>query len=174
MTTDTPTPVSEERLAEIRGKSCRACARVLPLSSFRVEAKGILGRQARCKECHAARDRELYAANLERNRQRNRAWEDLNREKLREKYRAYAKANPDKIRAKHASRGPEPARLRVRSAVQRAIGRGELNRPETCEHCGKRGFNYGHHPDYSRPLDVVWLCAPCHRMEHLRLEGVRP
>jgi hypothetical protein len=64
----------------------------------------------------------------------------------------------------------------VPSAVQRALRSGLLVRPETCERCGrvpKRMRNgttgiVGHHHDYSRPLDVVWLCRTCHALHHVR------
>src|SRR5688572_6263292 len=36
--------------------------------------------------------------------------------------------------------------------------------PEPCK-CGAMG-QHRHHPDYSKPLEIVWLCAPCHRREH--------
>ena len=28
-----------------------------------------------------------------------------------------------------------------------------------------------HHPDYFKPLEVIWLCRTCHRAEHARAEG---
>lgn len=31
-----------------------------------------------------------------------------------------------------------------------------------------------HHPDYSKPLEVVWMCRPCHLAEHKRLEALAP
>lgn len=34
-----------------------------------------------------------------------------------------------------------------------------------CLVCGAEKVE-GHHPDYSRPLDVVWLCNPHHRGAH--------
>lgn len=34
--------------------------------------------------------------------------------------------------------------------------------PETCEGCGLKKPVERHHPDYSKPLLVVWLCKPCH------------
>ena len=55
--------------------------------------------------------------------------------------------------------------------VRDAVRRGDLVRPKICEKCGLPGSVskdgrmtiQGHHKDYSRPLDVEWLCAKCHR-----------
>jgi hypothetical protein len=38
-----------------------------------------------------------------------------------------------------------------------------LKRP--CERCGAPKTEM-HHPDYSKPLEVVFLCHPCHLREH--------
>lgn len=37
-----------------------------------------------------------------------------------------------------------------------------------CEKCGATGKLHRHHPDYSKPLDVVVLCRACHQAEHPR------
>ena len=37
--------------------------------------------------------------------------------------------------------------------------------PAPCAVCGGQG-EHRHHNDYSKPEDVVWLCAPCHRRHH--------
>ena len=65
------------------------------------------------------------------------------------------------------------------SMVSKAVERGELIRPDRCERCGSppgddRGI-HGHHEDYSKPLDVVWLCRKCHCMRHAELSraGIR-
>lgn len=43
-----------------------------------------------------------------------------------------------------------------------AIRQGILVRPDTCSSCNCECVPHAHHPDYSKPLDVVWLCASCH------------
>lgn len=50
--------------------------------------------------------------------------------------------------------------------VQQALRRGELVKPSACSWCGVEGNVQAHHPDYDRPLMVVWICAPCHRAHH--------
>lgn len=72
------------------------------------------------------------------------------REKGRELRRAYRKRYPEKRRA-HA-------------AVYEAVRSGRLVRLN-CEQCGKTN-SQAHHDDYSKPLDVRWLCAECHETEH--------
>jgi hypothetical protein len=36
--------------------------------------------------------------------------------------------------------------------------------PLPCLICGEKAE--AHHPDYDRPLDVVWLCPPHHKQAH--------
>lgn len=64
---------------------------------------------------------------------------------------------------------------RTHTAVKRAIAAGLLER-RPCEAinyrervCG-RTPTHGHHEDYARPLDVVWLCGYHHKSRHAELK----
>ena len=39
--------------------------------------------------------------------------------------------------------------------------------PEPCAMCGAPG-EHRHHPDYSKPFEIVWLCESCHHSIHPR------
>lgn len=60
----------------------------------------------------------------------------------------------------------------AQAEVVKALRRGELVRPDRCSDCGKPGKPgpgtsiEGHHPDYSKPLEVEWLCRRCHKSRH--------
>lgn len=58
----------------------------------------------------------------------------------------------------------DEARKKAHSMATTAIRAGYL-KPKPCEHCGVTKVD-AHHPDYSRPLDVVWLCRSCHMKLH--------
>lgn len=47
-----------------------------------------------------------------------------------------------------------------------ALRNGEIIR-QPCSVCGKKYRVHGHHPDYSKPLDVIWLCRKHHKQIHL-------
>jgi len=50
---------------------------------------------------------------------------------------------------------------------QKAVKEGRLIRPDKCSNCGVSCKPIGHHPDYDKPLEVVWLCVKCHRILHI-------
>ena len=51
----------------------------------------------------------------------------------------------------------------ARGAVHRAIKNGTLIKPAWCMTCGKEAdIIEAHHADYSKPLDVIFLCKKCH------------
>lgn len=55
----------------------------------------------------------------------------------------------------------------VITAVARAVKRGDLVKPKECSWCGATDQPIeGHHPDYDRPLMVVWICRRCHKAHH--------
>lgn len=61
-----------------------------------------------------------------------------------------------------------PSKYQAHLAVQRALKTGELVK-SPCEHCGKSdGRLDAHHPDYSKPLAVIFLCRSCHTRLHKR------
>jgi hypothetical protein len=80
------------------------------------------------------------------------------RAKLNEANRRWRKLNQEKVRA--------------HSAVARAIRSGDLVRPETCQIEGCPRKPQAHHADYSRPLDVTWLCARHHSDTHTAERGL--
>jgi hypothetical protein len=85
---------------------------------------------------------------FEKNRKKHYEWSKDNREKLNEYQRNWYQQNKVKRRA-HV-------------ILHRAINSGKVMRPEKCSQCNKKCKVDGHHEDYSKPLDVVWICRACH------------
>jgi hypothetical protein len=90
-----------------------------------------------------------------------------NLERLREEMRVAAR-NAGKARypAKKKWRENNPRAVRAHGLVNKALMRGKLKRPDKCQRCGKKCKPHAHHEDYEKPLEVIWLCAPCHKIHH--------
>jgi len=70
--------------------------------------------------------------------------------------REWRKANP---------LSPEARRKdNCRSYAGVYLRRGKIKR-EPCKVCGSHKSQM-HHPDYDKPLEVEWMCRPCHLLEH--------
>ena len=57
----------------------------------------------------------------------------------------------------------------VREQLGVALRHGEVLKPTQCSVCHETTRVVGHHDDYNRPLDVRWLCFPCHSVHHSRI-----
>lgn len=73
----------------------------------------------------------------------------------------------------HFYRGGTVADDHAQNALEHAIERGGVVRPEHCQQCGNsyefsdgRTAIQGHHTDYNKPLEVMWLCQKCHHEWH--------
>ena len=56
---------------------------------------------------------------------------------------------------------------RAHSMVCTAVARGALVRSDVCAMCGESSSTiFGHHEDYDKPLEVIWVCPPCHSRIH--------
>lgn len=113
-----------------------------------------------CGECQACTRREYKRRQREADPERALALK-------RAASRRYRKLNAEKIRLQRAAyRRANPGKMRARWAVDRAVARGELIRPDTCPECGGEERIQAHHADYSKQLEVEWLCYWCHRDRH--------
>lgn len=139
-------------------KTCKGCGEDKPLTEFHKNTY-------RCKLCERARYAAYRLANLERLRayDRDRSAEPERMSMTASLSLAYKMNHPDRAAAT--------------SAVARALRSGELVKWPVCAvpDCECTSVQ-AHHPDYSRPLDVIWLCAPHHKHLHVmakRLEEER-
>jgi hypothetical protein len=94
-------------------------------------------------------DREYYTLNKESILKYKKEWARRNKEKIKE----YGKERYKKNREVHS------ARVLARRKV--AISPGEL-----CEVCQIRKAEQRHHKDYTKPLQVSFLCKECHNKIH--------
>lgn len=70
-----------------------------------------------------------------------------------------------KNRPKHSDLKPE-ARMKAnaRAYANEYLRRGKIVKTD-CIDCGDNNSQM-HHPNYSKPLEIQWLCRPCHMQRH--------
>jgi len=60
----------------------------------------------------------------------------------------------------------------ARHKIEYAVRAGLLEKPHNCSYCGCEKRLHAHHPDYRKPLDVIWLCSECHMKWHKLLRAI--
>ncbi len=151
-------------------KTCTLCKSPKPLTEYGLQKSrnGKRYPRALCKQCCVDRAREWALANPDKRRAIWRRHAEQNRETYAANNRAYYRRHRDRRMATmQAYWAANPEKLAARHAVAYAIQTGALLR-KPCEECGSIKTVHAHHADYSKPLDVKWLCSKCHGKEHRR------
>lgn len=121
---------------------CRKCGK---------EGEFYAGVASRCKECHKAAIKVSRTARLEEVR-------DYDKQRARLPNRV-----EQNLRISTEWRRKNEQGYKAQTAVGNALRDGRLKR-QPCWVCGEKAV--AHHPDYSAPLDVVWLCQAHHKQTH--------
>jgi len=143
-------------------KRCKTCTMDKPVAAFAAHRTTRDRLRSDCRACVAVRSARHYQANrakvLERCRQRDKT--------------AAGKA----AMIRHATKWQNKNRPKIRAQdkLKYHVRVGHIKR-QPCERCGNPK-THGHHEDYDKPLEVVWLCARCHKARHAELKaaGVTP
>lgn len=133
-------------------KQCFKCHETKSLDEFYKHPQTTDGRLGKCKTCTKKDVQENYIDKIHQYRKyeydRNQKIERRKQRQITQK-RHRAK-NPDKYHA--------------RMALGNAVKSGKILK-NNCEQCGSTESE-AHHHDYSKPLEVTWLCFKCHRQVH--------
>ena len=149
-------------------KFCHTCGNYKLLTEFYPHKRD--GYQSMCKECkrEASRIYNLTPKRKEYNKQFS--------ERLKESgyFREYYQRPEVKKRQAERQRqyAPDPtlrSRYIARWYAKRMTNNGTIKQLP-CAFCGNEE-SQRHHPDYSQPLLIVWLCATCHRELHIKSKG---
>lgn len=142
-------------------KDCYGCGKRKDESMFYANGASADGLTYRCRVCLS----DYQKARRERlNASRPDGWKKKTQDMAAYR-KAWNEAHPGymtKAKAEWLKKNKD--RQRVKDAFRYALRTGKLVKMP-CQVCGEVEVE-GHHPDYARPLDVVWLCREHHMEIH--------
>lgn len=134
-------------------KVCFKCGETKPLYQFYKHPAMGDGHLNKCKECAKKDVAENY-------RVKRKQYAEYEHERFKTPERKVMVAQYQRKRRKQ-----NPKKYIANSAVSNAVRDGRITKPDKCSECSAPKPQ-AHHPDYSKPLEVVWLCRSCHLKHH--------
>ena len=148
-------------------KVCFKCGRLLPLSEFYKHPETADKHLNKCKDCTRKDTRENRSKNIVYYKQYDRK-RDIKPERKKER-EEYKKSERGREATKECNKTyyyKYPDRVRAKYLVRKALRNGDIKK-QCCEICGCEDVQ-AHHSDYTKPLDVIWLCQKHHAWIHNR------
>jgi hypothetical protein len=111
--------------------------------------------------------RKWYEENKEEQKEKCKEYYLINKEKCKEMNKKWNKNNPDKVRKLGIKRQKNyikkyPQKVKAHQMAHRI----PIPKNQLCEICNKNKAKNRHHPDYSKPLEIVFVCVKCHNALH--------
>lgn len=135
-------------------KQCFKCGRTLEIEEFYPHKRSKDGHLNKCIECTKQDVLEYRKKNYKK---------VLEYEKKRSKTQK-RKDNRQKYQTLYRNKHPD--RVGIYLKVKRAIASGEIIKPKVCCICGATKKLEAHHYDYTKPLEVIFVCSHCHKVIH--------
>ena len=147
-------------------RKCYVCKKVKLLIDFAENKSKPLGKDYICRPCSRSKAQEYTSSPQGRVTQKQYR-ESPRGLAIRKKWKQSTKGQISQQQAKKRYNEKYPEKRSCRAIFNSAIRHGKIKRGTTCiladENC--KGQIQGHHRDYSKPFDVVWLCDYHHRQE---------
>lgn len=150
-------------------KRCSACGSYKSESEFfKNAAMKKDGLSNQCKKCHSKstkqyadthRDKIREIGRIGKAKERKRDGVRLTRQKWNDWY-----SGAREYRNKYQRNRYDPVKRSAQNKLNKAVMYGRITRPKQCSKCDKHCKPDAHHSDYSKPLQVIWLCRSCHRL----------
>lgn len=157
----------------IPSKPCIKCGQDFPATNeyFHKSKSCTSGIVNICKGCHNKANKQWRESHPEQMREYQNTYVDKHPEKVKQSKQEYYEKNADKLYLKaKRHRENSPDKYAAHTAVSTAMRNGVLPpiKECKCQKCDKQAQHY-HHWSYEPEhwLDVIPLCATCHRKEHL-------
>jgi hypothetical protein len=150
-------------------KQCTCCGIEKSTKEFYKKTMGLYGLHAECKTCLKEKNKIYREENPEKIKIRDRCYAA----RLKEQYGESNTHSHVRI-AERSLIGFEryaetKMQLLAGSLLNYGIRIGMIEKPDKCSNCRKIKEIQGHHSDYSKPLEVVWVCTECHAKLHTRM-----
>ena len=141
--------------------TCKRCNTEKPTEDFYASSK------SKCKECVKSEVRLYREQNIDRIQEYDRLRGDQpHRVKARKQYIQTDAGKQAKKRATDAYKKRHPMVYASHVITNNAIRDGKLFTTSVCSFCSSTNKIEGHHDDYTKPLEVRWLCEKCHKEWH--------
>jgi hypothetical protein len=140
-------------------KQCFKCGEIKPLEAFYKHPMMLDGHLNKCAECTKSDVRANRKARIE-------YYQAYDRVRAKQPHRVEARKQYALDKPSHR---PEtnPQKYAARNKLHAAVRDGKITRPPECEICSASDeVLHGHHEDYSKPLEVIWVCPACHSFIH--------
>ncbi len=141
-------------------KKCFKCKQIKIINDFYRHSHMADGFLNKCKNCLNKYNREHYKNHIEYYKAHMKIYNQTEKGKIirKEATSKWRKNNPEKIMANNA--------------VNNALHAKKFFK-EPCKKCGDKENIEGHHEDYDKPLEVIWLCRQHHFEIHKTIMGRR-